>query len=322
VAIPLRDQKMLWGAANGRCAFPSCRRELVSDRSGADPRAMLGEIAHIVGESAGGPRGQSPLSKCAWNFFTTLYFKLGAVPWSAVGLAAEYVLYRPLCLPAARDVDAHAGEPCQAFNSTGDALVIRGEEFPWSPSRQEKSPHLDSEQAKRLIDAVLKRYRVETQGRTPRRVVIHKSSRFWTEEANGFQVALKDVNEFDLVSVAATRDVRLLRQGTYPVLRGTQFTVGDIDFIDFLYTTGFIHALDEFPHGHVPSPLRLADHRGGDTSVDDLLREIMVLTKLNWNSADFASRDPITLASSRDVGDVLREVTQSQEPLANYKYYV
>jgi hypothetical protein len=273
----------------------------------------------LLGKTIRGGKGVDHRADCAWNFFTTLYFKLGAVPWSAVGLAPDtcYIgisFYRPLGTTTHMQASL-----AQVFNAAGDALVIRGEEFPWSPSRQEKSPHLDSEQAKRLVEAVLKRYRVETQGKTPRRVVIHKSSRFWPDEASGFRAALTNVSEFDLVSVAATRDIRLLRQGTYPVLRGTQFTVGDIDF---LYTTGFIHALDEFPHGHVPSPLRLADHRGGDTPVDDLLREIMILTKLNWNSADFGALNPITLGSSREVGDVLREVPPSQEPLAQYKYYV
>lgn len=63
VGIPLRDQKMLWGAANGRCSFPNCPKVLVSERTTNDPRVMLGEIAHIVGERTNGPRGQPPLTQ-------------------------------------------------------------------------------------------------------------------------------------------------------------------------------------------------------------------------------------------------------------------
>lgn len=63
MAIPYRDQKMLWGAANGRCSFPTCGKELVSDATADDPRVTLGEIAHIVAESTNGPRGQSPFSQ-------------------------------------------------------------------------------------------------------------------------------------------------------------------------------------------------------------------------------------------------------------------
>jgi hypothetical protein len=33
--------------------------------------------------------------------------------------------------------------------------------------------------------------------------------------------------------------------------------------------------------------------------VTELLTELFALTRMNWNSADFASADPITLAFSR-----------------------
>lgn len=60
----------------------------------------------------------------------------------------------------------------------------------------------------------------------------------------------------------------------------------------------------------------------GDTSKSDLLREVMVLTKMNWNSANMSGLLPITLRFSRLVGDVLREVPADREPQPKYKYYV
>ena len=64
--------------------------------------------------------------------------------------------------------------------------------------------------------------------------------------------------------------------------------------------------LGAYTHGHVPSPLRISDHVGGDTPREQLLREILILTKLNWNSANLGGLMPITLRFSRLVGDVLR----------------
>lgn len=72
----------------------------------------------------------------------------------------------------------------------------------------------------------------------------------------------------------------------------------------------------------VPSPLRIADHVGQDTPRDTLLREILTLTKLNWNSAHFAGSLPITLKFSRLVGDIMREIPPDREPLPQYKYYM
>lgn len=58
MAISVRDRKMLWGRAGNRCAFPDCRNELVLPEDQNDP-AIIGEEAHIVGQSKDGPRGDT-----------------------------------------------------------------------------------------------------------------------------------------------------------------------------------------------------------------------------------------------------------------------
>ena len=112
--------------------------------------------------------------------------------------------------------------------------------------------------------------------------------------------------------------MRILRTGKYPPLRGMEFGLGNLHF---LYTTGFVPAYGAYFHGHVPSPILIADHFG-DTPVKELLREILVLTKMNWNSAAFAGLMPITLRFAREVGDIMKEISPDREPLTNYKYYM
>lgn len=257
-------------------------------------------------------------SRCAWNFFTGLYFKAGGIPWSPKGLApgtchVGISFYRPL--------GSRSGilrtSVAQAFDEHGDGLVLRGQDFAWDEARQGRSPHLDRQQATALMEMVLKRYTDEMK-QTPSRVVIHKSSRFWPEERDGFQKALAGIRHFDLVAVYPTSEIRLLRAGRYPPLRGTRFSVGDIHF---LYTTGFIPSLNAYPHGHVPSPLQIADHFG-DTPVEALSEELLILTKMNWNSASFAGLMPITLRFSRLVGDIMREIPPDRDPLPQFKYYM
>jgi hypothetical protein len=109
-----------------------------------------------------------------------------------------------------------------------------------------------------------------------------------------------------------------LRAGQYPPLRGTLFSLGGVSY---LYTTGYLPSLGKYPHGHVPSPLQVADHVG-DTAKADLLREVLTLTKMNWNSANMEGLMPITLRFSRLVGDVLREVPADREPQPKYKFYM
>lgn len=269
-------------------------------------------------EAQPGDRTVDHKTRCAWNFFSSLYFKAGGIPWSPHGLVPGtcYVgisFYRPL------GSEAHVMRTsvAQAFDEHGDGLVLRGQDFPWDERTQGRSPHLDGDTARSLIEMALKRYRDEMK-QNPSRVVIHKTSRFWPEEREGFEQALGGVHQFDLVSITPTNRIRLLRDGKYPPLRGTQFSVGDLHF---LYTTGFIPALNVYPHGHIPSPLQIADHEG-DSSVQTLFREILILTKMNWNSASFAGQMPITLRFARLVGDIMREIPGDREPLPQFKYYM
>lgn len=257
-------------------------------------------------------------SRVAWNLFTSLFYKGGGVPWRPVGLRQDtcYIgvsFHKPL---GSANTNLRSSI-AQAFDEHGAGLVLRGPDFAWNGAEQGPTPHLNAEQASGLLTLVLRRYRQET-GRSPGRVVVHKTSRFTEEERDGIKGALGAITQCDLVAVHPTSEIRLLRAGNYPPLRGTLFSVA---FLHFLYTTGYITALEEYPHGHVPSPLQIADHHG-DSSMQDVAREILLLTKMNWNSAGFAGALPITIRFSRLVGDIMREVPADREPQPQFKFYI
>ena len=266
-------------------------------------------------------KGDYP-SEIAWDFFTAMYFKAGGFPWGPVGLTAGscYLgigFFRPLGTTDARVQSSMV----QAFDEHGDGLVLRGQDFLWDEKEHHtKSPHLSAEQAAWIVDRTLSRYRDE-MGQPPTRVVIHKTSRFWPEESEGFRSALEAKRmQYDLVALSPDNTVRLFPVNQYPPLRGTRFTVGELDYI---YTTGFQPDLQQFHANHVPSPLRLADHIGGDTARVRLLEEVLILSKMNWNCAQMGGLFPITLNFARRVGDILKEVgPEVPEPLTNFKYYI
>lgn len=273
----------------------------------------------LLSRTVKGGKGVDLAERRAWNLLTGIYFKAGGVPWKPIGLTEGscYIgitFYRPL----GNLVNTLRTSVAMAFDESGEGLILRGQEFAWTDD-DGPSPHLSAEQADALLSATLSRYKQERKT-SPRRVVIHKSSVFWPDERKGFESALsKYVNAFDLLAFAPTSHTRLLRQGSYPPLRTTWFSAGDHDF---LYSTGFVPELNAYSHGHVPSPLRIVDHAAGDTSREELLREILILTKLNWNSANLGGLMPITLRFSRLVGDVLREMSDNAVPRPQFKFYV
>lgn len=256
----------------------------------------------------------------AWNLYNGLYFKCNGLPWSPKGLAPNscYVgvsFYRPL-----KSNSKLRTSVAQAFDENGEGLVLRGHSFDWNEDEQGKSPHLSSELAENLMNLVLKKYEEQRGGFLPQRVVVHKSSHFQSEEREGFEKSLSKVSQYDLVALSPVSYARLIRSGQYPPLRGSSFTIGNTNFI---YTSGFLLDKYEYPHGHVPSPLKITDHIG-DTSLRKLIEELMILSKMNWNSANYAGLMPITLRFSRLVGDILKEYPENEvdEPLPQYRFYM
>ena len=55
--IPQKVQSALWARAAGRCQYRGCNQDLVGDLISGNEDALFGFIAHIVGDSAEGPRG-------------------------------------------------------------------------------------------------------------------------------------------------------------------------------------------------------------------------------------------------------------------------
>lgn len=61
-SIPPRIAAALWARAGGRCEYRGCNEDLVGDLVSGKRDALFGYIAHIVGDSPDGPRGEKELS--------------------------------------------------------------------------------------------------------------------------------------------------------------------------------------------------------------------------------------------------------------------
>ena len=106
--------------------------------------------------------------------------------------------------------------------------------------------------------------------------------------------------------------------GIDPPDRGTLCIVEGKE--SFLFTTGYVPKWNEYPGPHIPSPLEI-----GTSSPDNIIesaREILALTKMNWNSADGMGRHPITLSFARRVGMVMTELEEDVKPNPLYKFYM
>jgi hypothetical protein len=152
----------------------------------------------------------------------------------------------------------------------------------------------------------------------PARVVVHKSSTYSEDELGGLKEALSDICYYDLLSVSPS-SVRFLRVGKEPPVRGTVIQIGAGRYI--MYTRGYVPYLKLYPGLRIPRPLQFV-HAAGSGGIQELMREVLSLTRMNWNSADFASAEPITLAFSRNVGLILSELPADVQPHSSFRFYM
>jgi hypothetical protein len=249
----------------------------------------------------------------AWNFWTGIYYKAGGVPWRVSGLPAGTCFVGVAFYRDKRDGTLRS---ClaQAFSDQGEGLVLRSEPFKWEGS---KSPHLPKDIAADLMKRVLNAYQAHLK-QSPSRVVVHKWQRYWPDELIGFQDALSDVHSYDLLAFGS-RGIRFFRAGQEPPLRGTVIQLAATNAL--LYTRGYVPFLGEYAGMRVPRPIEIVEHHGS-ASMTQLCQEIMALTKLDWNSAMFAGKEPITTAFSEEVGHILAELPKGVVPRPQYRFYM
>jgi hypothetical protein len=278
------------------------------------------------------PKGRkTPLQEKAtraWNFCTAQYYKAQGIPWCPVTVEKDtcFIGVDFYVAQEGKDSLTMRTSVAQAFDYLGQGLVLRGDPFEWNSEANGKSPHMSRDGASRLVSATLKEY-VNVRGTPPKRVVVHKSSRFWGSdhgefnELEGFIEGIQSVFpgcDYDLVTLVRSR-VRLFREGQYPPARGSYFCIEDE--AHFLYTMGFIPYLETFPGSYVPETWQILE-RHGSSAPKDLFREVLELTKMNVNNCSFADGTPITLSFSQKIGEIMKHVTDDDVVQASYRFYM
>ncbi len=263
-----------------------------------------------------GTRGVQDLATRAWNLSVALMYKARIIPWRLADIIEGSCFVGISFFHPDDDAASTRTSVAQAFTHRGEGLVLQGSKFDWKPTSQERAPHLDRANAKELMERVLKLYKEETDS-DPHRLVLHKTSRYTQEEREGFSEALKGVAHTALVTLSR-RGIVCLRPGTKPVLRGTAIDFGEKTGL--VYTTGYVPFLRCYPGFRIPQPLEVTENWGSLT-FREVAADLLRLTKLNWNTAAFACVDPITIAFSRRVGEILK-IANTDNPSKHYRQYM
>lgn len=255
----------------------------------------------------------------AWHLSTSAFYKSGGKPWK-MDSVRKGVCYIGLVFKR----DERYGDPrfaccaAQMFLDSGDGVVFRGAVGPWYADAT-KEFHLNREKAKELIEVALRSYSRYSPD-PPAELFIHGRASFNDEEWDGFTSAI-DAAKTRLVGIKIRDDValRLFRQGSHPVLRGTAYVRHDKSA--YLWTRGFAPRMRTYVGREVPRPLSI-DVDKGDAPIETVLSDIMALTKVNYNSCRLSDGIPVTLRFANHVGEILTAGPTAPDNPLPFKQYI
>ena len=262
---------------------------------------------------------QSP-AIIGWNVSVGMYYKATGIPWKLAEIEEDtcYVgvsFYNEI---GQRGKSVRASI-AQVYMRTGESQVIRGRPFEWDEEERGRTVYLNSSQMGEIIQDSIDLF-LRQRNELPRRLVVHKSTRFSDDEIDGCEQASENIDELDIVHIRDWTGFRAYHlKHDYPIVRGNVIANSDEAI---LFTTGYVPALGTYPGPSAPRPLHLICQRI-DTSIESICRDMLGLTKLDWNSSTFYTRMPVTIGVSRKVGAVMAEmVSAGVTPPSSYRFYM
>ena len=271
-------------------------------------------------ENQFGQRGLTPLSNRKWNLATTLFYKAGGKPWR-LATAGEGVCYVGLAFRRADGKDGTKTAACaaQMFLNDGDGVVLLGNYGPWY-SPEKKQFRLTAQAAHDLLKGALDTY-TQLHGKTLKEVFLHSRSDISVEEFKGYQSAAPDGLKVVGIRVRPWRDgPRLYRPDKqWPVMRGTLWQHSSTR--GYLFGSGFKPRLGIYDGWETPVPLQI-DIQHGDADIVDAARDILGLTKLNYNACNAGDTQPVSVKFSDAVGEILVSNPTVTERQPTFKFYI
>ncbi|MHA1833757.1 MAG: hypothetical protein ACTSV7_07180, partial [Candidatus Baldrarchaeia archaeon] len=164
-----------------------------------------------------------------------------------------------------------------------------------------KGLFIPEDDMRKLLNDLIRKYE-------PRVMIIHKSAKFHEEEKKAVEAVNKEKRSFEycLIHVEQTNPYRFFLQDalSYMPYRGTVIFDSDRKNKFFVLTTGNAIVEKHKPPKAItkigtPRPIEInIEENTSHYKLREIAKQMLLLTKLDWNTTDVAIRIPITIKFS------------------------
>lgn len=292
--------------------------------------ASKGIVTQIVEERS--VLKSSDMAKTAWGLSTALYTKAVGKLWKPKNVKNDTAFVGLSYVQSVKDNEKISIGCSQLFDSEGNGMKLYLRPLK-NPMIIQNNPYMNSQDACRLMSSMKQIYDQSIPINSLSRIVIHKTTHFTKDEIEGIVKGLASVDDIELLQIqqfSAWRAIRFQNSNvaSYPIQRGTVIPLDRDTFL--LWTHGSVQH-DELAGRNrnyykggrgIPSPL-LVKRFLGKASVNDLVNEILMLTKMNWNSGDGLYKVmPVTLDFAKMLSKVAKQDLVVYDKPYDFRYFM
>lgn len=265
----------------------------------------------------------------AWRLAIALYVKAGGIPWKLARLSSvpDETAYIGLAYALRGDQrEAHYVTCCsQVFDMDGGGMqfvAFEARDPVTNLAEAKRNPFLSRDDMRTVLARSLALYQARNGGNNPRRLVIHKTTAFKSEEVDGAFDALSGVREVECIEIGATsgwRGIWLIESGRagppskpsgYPVPRGAVVIRSGTSAL--LWAAGNapeVSTKGDYYQGKksIPKPLNLVRHAGRGP-LEVVAHEALALTKMDWNNDALYDPVPVSIRYSQKLARTIANV--------------
>ncbi len=275
----------------------------------------------------------------AWRLAIALYVKAGGIPWKLAplpGVPADTAYIGLAYALRGKADEMHYVTCCsQVFDMDGGGMqfvAFEARDPVADVDEARTNPFLSRDDMRAVLARSLSFYQGRNGGALPKRLVIHKTTAFKSDELVGALDALSSVPEVECIEVgssSAWRGVWMVESGrqrppskpsSYPVPRGAlQLRSGISALLWVAGNAPGASTTGDYYQGKksIPRPLMLTRHAGAGP-LETTALEALALTKMDWNNDALYDPVPVTIRYSQRLARTIANVPEL--PGTTYPY--
>ena len=297
--------------------------------------ASKGIVVQFIEGRSAAVNGKNDLAKIMWGLSTGIYSKAVGRLWKPATYNKNTAYVGLSYVQSVNNGEKISIGCSQLFDAEGNGMRLYLRPLK-NPQIIQKNPFMRNEDASRLMLNLKQLYDDSVPTYELKRVVIHKTTFFTKEEMEGITRGLSGIEDIELLQIQEFTPWRAIRFDSsdmkkvsgFPIQRGTVIQLDKDIFL--IWTHGSVQNEElagenknYYKNGRgIPAPLLVRRFMGKSDGAT-LVNEIMMLTKMNWNSGDsFYKVLPVTLDFAKMLSKVAKQEVVMYDRPYDFRYFM